>query len=326
MVLKSIITTTTLTAILFFQASAQKITTEDYILLYKDIAIAEMKRTGIPASIKLAQGILESASGNSRLALKANNHFGIKCHGEWTGEKILHDDDHPGECFRVYSKPEESFFDHSNFLVSRKRYADLFQLSSTDYKGWAMGLKNAGYATNKNYDKILIQLIERYQLYLYDEETQSGKTFVQTNLKNISANQAKETGGYSPEQAVVDIYTIKRGEINRVEYVVAEKGDTWQSLTKKYNKLPWELYRYNDISREMSAEIFPGQIIYLQPKRRKADINYKYHIVKEGETLWSISQKYAIKLKHLKRLNRLTGNETPEVGTKLYLRRKKPKS
>jgi len=304
----------------------QKITTEEYILLYKKISINEMKRTGIPASITLAQGILESGSGNSRLAIEARNHFGIKCHGDWTGKKIFHDDDHPGECFRVYDNAEESFIDHSNFLMTRSRYAQLFQLSSKDYMGWAKGLKETGYATDKNYDKRLIHLIEKYQLYQYDDEVTPRETYTEKTQPKESKPKTNHNIGNLQDNTQIDIYTIRRGEINRVEYVVAEKGDTWQSLTQKYQKMPWELYRYNDISREMPAELIPGQIVYLQPKRRKADVEYKYHILAEGETMWEISQKYAIKLKHLYRLNRLTPGEEPPVGTKIYLRRKKPKA
>jgi len=210
--------------------------------------------------------------------------------------------------------------------MTRSRYAQLFQLSSKDYMGWAKGLKETGYATDKNYDKRLIHLIEKYQLYQYDDEVTPRETYTEKTQPKESKPKTNHNIGNLQDNTQIDIYTIRRGEINRVEYVVAEKGDTWQSLTQKYQKMPWELYRYNDISREMPAELIPGQIVYLQPKRRKADVEYKYHILAEGETMWEISQKYAIKLKHLYRLNRLTPGEEPPVGTKIYLRRKKPKA
>ncbi|WP_439152189.1 glucosaminidase domain-containing protein [Winogradskyella sp.] len=176
--------------------------TETYIKIYADIAMVEMRRSKIPASITLAQGILESASGRGRLAVEANNHFGIKCHG-WKGKKIYHDDDRSQECFRKYNYAKSSYEDHSEFLTTRKRYSKLFELKPNDYKGWAKGLKAAGYATDRKYPAKLISLIERYQLYKYDNLV-LGKT---VNKNNI-----------------VDIITH-----------VVVKGDTLYSLSKKYN-------------------------------------------------------------------------------------------
>lgn len=306
---------------------SQKILREEYVLMYKDIAIKEMERTGVLASITLAQGIIESNGGNSELSSISNNHFGIKCHSDWTGEKVFHDDDHEGECFRVYATAEESFRDHSDFLANRNRYSFLFELDKSDYKGWCKGLKAAGYATDRSYDQKLIKIIESLQLYQYDQgvvvqPTHSLANFAKPNVIE-SENPSKI---YYPEATVVDLHGLKGGKINNVDYVVAQKGDTWNSLIEKHNKMPWELYKYNDISREMSAEIVPGQIIYLQPKRRKADRNNIHHIAKQGESLWSISQKYGLRLKRLYKLNRMTTDQEVMVGQKLYLRKKKPEN
>ena len=312
----------------FYTIQGQKILREEYILMYKDIAIEEMERTGVLASITLAQGIVESNGGNSELAKASNNHFGIKCHSGWSGEKVFHDDDHTGECFRAYRSPEESFRDHSDFLALRERYSFLFELDKTDYKGWCKGLKSAGYATDRSYDQKLIRIIESHQLYQYDRTTDPGRLAAAPKASDKKNKEiiktANENFVYSPEATVIDIHGLKGGQINNVDYIVAQNGDTWGSLIEKYNKMPWELYRYNDISREMSAEIVPGQIIYLQPKRRKAEKSFKHHIVAEGETLWSISQKYGVRLKRLYKLNRMSSDQELLEGQRVYLRRKKP--
>ncbi|MDD4747211.1 MAG: glucosaminidase domain-containing protein [Salinivirgaceae bacterium] len=312
----------------FSTLQGQKILREEYILMYKDIAIEEMERTGVLASITLAQGIVESNGGNSELAKASNNHFGIKCHSGWSGEKVFHDDNHTGECFRAYRSPEESFRDHSDFLALRERYSFLFELDKTDYKGWCKGLRSAGYATDRSYDQKLIRIIESYQLYQYDRVANPGRLAVASKASDKKKKEMRKTSNesviYSPEATVIDLHGLKGGQINNVDYIVVQSGDTWGSLIETHNKMPWELYRYNDISREMSAEIVPGQIIYLQPKRRKAEKNFKHHIVAEGETLWSISQKYGVRLKRLYKLNRMTSDQELLVGQRVYLRHKKP--
>ena len=300
---------------------AQKILREEYILLYKDIAISEMKRTGIPASIKLAQAILESDGGNSRLAVKANNHFGIKCGSKWQGKTIGHDDDKRGECFRVYDNPEGSYRDHSDFLVQGSRYASLFNLKSTDYKGWSRGLKAAGYATAKDYDSKLIRIIETHKLYIFDSDVTAKKT---KPVKEIKKEQVSTSKISDPSSTVIDIYGIKGGKINNVDFIYAKKGDTWKSLADAHNKLPWELYSYNDVSKKSPPEIRSGQVIFLQPKRRKANRKFKAHSVTSGETMWSISQQYGIKLKRLYKMNRMPEGSEVKVGETLYLRKTKP--
>ncbi len=263
-----------------------QITIEQYIDLYKDVAVEHMKTYKIPASIKLAQAILESSWGNSELAVKANNHFGIKCHNDWKGETMYKDDDAKNECFRKYIDPIESFNDHSIFLSSRNRYASLFELDITDYKGWANGLKQAGYATNSKYPELLINLIEKYNLNKYDTASHiASEKPVKEKQDNISENNKEK------RKILIN---------NRVKYIIARKGDTFLSLATELQMGAWQFYRYNDLNK--NDHLKEGQLIYLQPKRRHSFEN-EQHIVTEGETLYDISQKYAIKIKHLHRLN-----------------------
>ncbi len=293
---------------------AQKISRTEYINLYKHTAVQEMKRTGIPASITMAQGILESNSGNSKLARKANNHFGIKCHKDWNGPTIKHDDDKRNECFRKYNSAEESFKDHSEFLQKGKRYAFLFEYDPTDYKKWARGLKKAGYATNPRYAKKLIELIERHDLHQLDNEKVK-----LAYRKNKQKKDYKSTEEYAISNGK---HTVQ--EKNRVSYVVAREGDTYASLTEEFNKMRWELRKYNDVPQ--GVEPAPGQIIYLQPKRNRAALGNKHYTIKEGETMWYVSQKFAVKLTKLYKKNRMEPGSEPNVGQKIWLRRKKPRN
>lgn len=241
---------------------------------------------GIPASITLAQGILESGDGTSKLALEANNHFGIKCHEDWKGKRIYHDDDEQGECFRVYKDPDESFRDHSLFLTTRSRYASLFKLKRTDYKGWAHGLKKAGYATNPQYPNLLIKLIEEHQLHQYD---------------------LVDGGGLEP---------LVMQTANHVKYVIATKGDSWEHLAALHGLRVSKLLEYND--RSFDTPLEEGQIVYIQRKRRKGKPNS--HTVREGDTMWSISQQHAIRLCYLYKRNKMQAGEQPKPGTTLVLR------
>ena len=276
-------------------------TTEEYIREYKDIAIKEMNRVGIPASITLAQGILESGSGNSTLAVKANNHFGIKCHNTWNGAKVYHDDDKKGECFRKYRTAYDSYTDHSDFLNNASRYSSLFDLKVTDYKGWARGLKKAGYATARDYDKQLIHIIEKYELYKYDK-TQKAKFDPEPDKPVISSG-----------------HEVKLN--NNIKYILVKKGDTYNSISYEFGLMKWQLAKYNDINPE--SKLNPGSMLYLQPKRKKASIENKYHIVKEGENMYYISQKYGIKLDELYRKNLMIKGDQPKTGDKIYLRKRK---
>jgi hypothetical protein len=299
---------------------AQKMTVDGYINTYKDIAISEMKRSGIPASITLAQGILESAGGNSRLAVLANNHFGIKCHG-WKGEEVYHDDDKKGECFRKYRDAKESYTDHTDFLMAYKRYAFLFEYKSTDYKSWSKGLSKAGYATDPSYAQKLIEYIEKYELHQYD-------TGVSVSKKNSTQKTAQSTGVKTKQQTSakndfasfnIDKYPIK--ENNGTSYITAKEGDTYFSLTKELDMMPWQLPKYNDA--KTSDKLHDGQIVYLQPKRRKAEKGKETHKVREDETMYYISQMYAIKLTRLYYLNKMEEGEQPKTGDILNLRKKK---
>ncbi|WP_339611973.1 glucosaminidase domain-containing protein, partial [uncultured Planktosalinus sp.] len=201
---------------------------------YRDIAKTEMLLYGIPASIKIAQGILESGAGRGDLSRRSNNHFGIKCHTGWTGESVRHDDDELQECFRKYNDPKYSFRDHSLFLTGRSRYADLFKLKKDDYKGWAKGLRKAGYATDPKYPDKLISIIERYELYKIDQE-------VLGNEANIA----------NPDTSKVNIYTVR-------------KGDTLYSIGRRFNIPVETLKQYNGL---LTNDISIGQVLYLHPKK-----------------------------------------------------------
>ncbi len=284
-------------------------TRAEYIAKYSDMAIREMRRTGIPASIKMAQAILESGDGNSTLARRANNHFGIKCH-EWTGRRIYHDDDELNECFRRYSSPEDSFRDHSEFLTGRSRYAGLFELDPYDYKAWARGLREAGYATNPQYDRILIRIIEENELYLLDRRSgfEHGVTEGRTPAR-------RERDRSSPVETDVRV-------LNRIKYIIASDGDTYESLTRDLELMRWELSRYNDFPD--GHRIQPGDTIFIQPKRIRAERGTDIHVAKEGETMWSISQKYGVRLNRLMRRNNMQEGQEPSAGETIYLRRNRP--
>lgn len=289
-----------------WQVQAQTYTREQYIEEFSDLAMREMVRVGIPASITLAQGCLESNNGNSRLALRGNNHFGIKCH-DWTGKKIYHDDDRRGECFRSYASAYESYMDHSAFLTTKTRYARLFELSPHDYRGWAKGLKQAGYATANNYATLLIRIIEDHALYRYDLMVLNG------SLDGLDTTDTYTVPGTGIQRQVLTN--------NRIEYVLSEPGDTPESLRAELGLYKNEIYRYNNLYK--GAKLEPGSIIYLQPKRRRAEAGKEIHVVEEGQTMYEISQLYGVKLKHLYRMNFMMEGEQPLEGTEINLRRKR---
>ncbi|WP_075589876.1 glucosaminidase domain-containing protein [Labilibacter marinus] len=295
--------------LLYVQLAAQskkRYTKTEYIQQYKDLAIKEMKRTGVPASITMAQAVLESRYGNSILAQRSNNHFGIKCHSDWKGKTITYSDDNPDDCFRVYKKVYNSYIDHSNFLLKNARYASLFELKVTDYKNWALGLKEANYATDPAYPYKLIRIIEEERLFLLDKKRWNKVT--------------------APESAIDDfeIILFKTHEIkynNGVKYIKVEDGDSFGSISEEFGLRAWELYTYNDLKED--ANIKRYRYIYIQSKRSKAHRKHVYHVVKEGESLHYISQKYGIKEKNLLKYNHLKKGEPLQKGIKLNLRRKK---
>lgn len=296
-------------------------TTKEYIDKYAEWAVDEMKRTGIPASITLGQAILESGSGNSRLTVEGNNHFGIKCHSDWKGEKFYEDDDAEQECFRKYKSAYESFKDHSEFLRQHNRYAFLFDLDPTDYKGWAKGLQKAGYATNPKYADILIGLIERHQLYIYDSETLSDTD--DTGILAEGSLREQVQPGFT-DNWVINPYDRDIHENNGREMIVARKGDNITALAQELDMKRWQLYKYNDM--EKGDSIMAGQFVYLQPKRNKAEAGMEEHVVQQGETVWEISQKYGIKEKKLRKNNNLSDSEESTAGDTLYLRENPDKS
>lgn len=277
---------------------------QQYINQYKDLAIHEMLRYGIPASITLAQGLFESSAGRSELSVKGNNHFGIKCHG-WEGRGIYHDDDEKGECFRAYDNVLQSYEDHSRFLKDNSRYANLFRLSRTDYQGWAYGLKACGYATNPRYAQKLIEIIQLYRLYEYD----SAKDYDRFMAKHNATDQPARVGG---RLHPIHIY-------NKNYYLNARQGDTWKSIAKEIGISYRKLAKYNERSRKDS--LVPGEIIWLKKKRSKAPKEYKRrpHIVKNGESMYSIAQQYGIKLKSLYKKNDLDKDYQLRVGDRLKL-------
>jgi hypothetical protein len=321
--------------------SAQQLTNSDYgayIKKYKDIAIREMQIYKIPASITLAQGMIESGCGKSVLAVDTKNHFGIKCQQDWPGDTYLYDDDKEKECFRKYNSVDESFRDHSIFLTTRKRYAALFTLEITDYKGWARGLKQAGYATNPDYPNILIRLIETNKLYLLDDTSVKTEEIAQNLPPEKAAPKEKKTapkekntftwGGRilfsknykMPDPSAFEIlYTSDKGrkvyENHDVPFIFAQKGDTWYTIAKEFRIMIFQVYRMNDLKE--SDPIQPGQILYLESKKKKnSDGSYK---VKKDDSMYSISQDKCIKLKFLLKYNKLKAGEEPEPGFVLKL-------
>ncbi len=294
-----------------FGQGGKKMTREGYIKTYSDLAMKEMARVGIPASITLAQGCLESGNGNSTLAVKGNNHFGIKCH-DWTGKKVYHDDDKKNECFRSYRSAYDSYKDHSEFLSTRGRYVSLFELNPHDYRGWAKGLKKAGYATANNYATLLIKIIEENELFRYDLQVLEGDMAGDFE-KGEKSKAKKPSHGYPTTREVL--------LNNKIEYVVTLAGDTPESLRDELNLYKNEIFKYNDLYTGIKLK--PGQIIYLQPKRRKAAVGNEIHKVEDGQTMYDISQQYGVKLKHLYRYNRMMEGEQPIQGSDVYLRRKK---
>jgi len=288
----------------------QKLSREEYINTFSELAMREMSRVGIPASITLAQGCLESNNGNSTLATRGNNHFGIKCH-DWEGRKIYHDDDKRNECFRSYASAYESYKDHSHFLSTKNRYAFLFELNPHDYRSWAKGLKKAGYATANNYATLLIRIIEENELYQYDLLVLEGELDDYIDSLGVQQDHAYP-GDRSNRRILLN---------NNIEYVLSEAGDTPESLRRELGLYKNEIYRYNNLYKD--ARLDPGTIIYLQPKRSKAARGNNIHVVEEGQTMYDISQIYGVKLKHLYRKNHMAEGEQPLEGTEIYLRRKK---
>lgn len=339
-------------------ASADRLSDqEQYIRTYSKVAVSEMYRSGIPASITLAQGLLESGAGKSRLATEGNNHFGIKCHN-WTGGRIHHDDDAKGECFRKYRNASESFRDHSDFLRYKDRYKFLFDLEITDYEGWAYGLKKAGYATDPAYPRKLIKLIEDYKLYEFDREAAVGteKSELSDDAASSAAGDSSKSAGsaapssgsaklartarkagtkkYPPSPRSIEepkpldkspleefSFNLSRQlySQNGVPFVYSIEGETYASIASMYNLFPREILSFNDLDKARPLD--PGTVVYLQRKKSQAAKGLEKHVWEKGETLWELSQRYGIRLKNLKKMNGVESESELIEGDLLNLRK-----
>lgn len=309
-------------------------TTAEYIETYKNVAQQEMKLYKIPASITLAQGILESDNGNSTLARNANNHFGIKCKEEWTGEKLYHDDDEKAECFRKYKSAWESYRDHSHFLTQRERYAFLFKLEITDYMGWAKGLKQAGYATSPTYAEVLIKIIETNKLYLFDKFDQDIQANIQKDTiiaKNVftsdsSGNKIMDSirllsnNDIDFQDVVFSENSRRIGQINEVRFIYARKGDSYNSIAIDFGLVAKDISLYNDQKKD--HQTVSGEVVFIEYKKETGSV--EYHTVLAGETMLGISQLYGIKLRSLYLKNRMKQGTEVNVGQKLYLQKFAP--
>ena len=328
---------------------------EKYIDKYAPLAVSEMYRSGVPASITLAQGLLESGNGQSELARKSNNHFGIKCHNNWKGGRVYHDDDAKGECFRKYSHPSESYRDHSDFLRYRDRYKFLFDYRITDYKSWAHGLKKAGYATDPAYPKKLIKLIEEYDLHVYDRKPASfGRTYDKHDKKEEKSPKAESekkpkktvihfAAESLPEEEVTEQLPVspmvaeqvreldeRQREVfhlslarkiytqNNVPFVYAEEGDTYASIAASHNLFAREILKFNDLSKD--AELMPGTVVYLKPKKKSAAKGVDKYVFENGDNLREVAQRFGVKLSSLNRLNGFGEGVAPREGDIIRLR------
>lgn len=311
---------------------AQKITVEQYIETYKDIAMREMREHKIPASITLAQGILESGAGNSALAREAKNHFGIKCHKGWTGKTYIMDDDEKNECFRKYKNAEESFVDHSLFLTTRNRYASLFDLDIMDYQGWAKGLKAAGYATNPKYAQLLIDRIKLYELDKYDliamgmmTEEEAKEQLVADGTEALLEQGDLLEIAYSPTNRsgfeLVDMTDEKRFiyENNGVRFVFAKEGETPEKMAQAFGLKLKKFCKYNLITRPDEVIFHSGDVVYLETLRKR-NWKAKSHIVAEGETIRDLALHYAVRPEKIIKKNNLQPNARLRKGQKIKLR------
>jgi LysM repeat protein len=304
-------------------AFAQDVLTPvQYVELYKDFAVREMKRMGVPAAITLAQGILETESGNSVLVKKSNNHFGIKCKSNWTGGSVSHDDDAIGECFRQYKNAEDSYRDHSNFLRNNSRYGFLFKIDVKDYKAWAYGLKKAGYATNPKYPQILIKQIEQYNLQQYTllaagevPVFEAGKYEDDKEEKVGDEKIVAEEKNQTPDESILDI-SDKVVSVNGSKCVFAGKGTSLLVVATKNNIALSKLLGFNELAED--GMLTKNQFVYLQKKSKIGSTDF--YVVSAGESLYDIAQKSGIQLQYLLDYNKLRGNEDIEAGRKIYLK------
>lgn len=298
-----------------------------YIARYKDLAIAEMQRTGIPAAITLAQGIHETDAGTSELVRKSNNHFGIKCKDDWTGPTVAHDDDARGECFRKYDAPEQSYRDHSDFLRTRPNYSALFKLDPTDYQAWAYGLKKAGYATNPKYAQVLIKLIQDYNLEEYTlialgkiskDDLAKNDRPVPNKVTQASNNAGDKKVDVVSAVSVQPDYPSGEFRINDTRVIYVRKGTSYLDIAQRFEIALSKLFEFNDLKpQEVTAT---DQLVFIQRKRKTGD--HEFHTVQPGENLNTIAQAEAIRLESLLEYNHLAADMQPAVGETLSLRSK----
>lgn len=288
------------------------ISREEYIRMYKPLVMVKMRDFGIPASVAMAQAIIESNSGNSELAKNANNHFGIKCH-DWTGPVFRWDDDEKNECFRKYVSAEESFYDHSLFLTYRPRYAALFELDITDYKAWAHGLRRSGYATNPHYPQLLIKMIEENRLYEIDEEVLHGPVLAGADDKpdEIQPLHAVSFSEFGPGPGHRTLYLM-----NRRLFIFADADDTYFKIANDFNIQMSKLFHINDA--EPGTQVRQGSPVFIEAKRRRSKI--PVHEVKIRESMHDIAQNYGIRLKSLYRMNNMLPGDQPVAGQQIKLR------
>lgn len=312
------------------QSRPTRQTREEYIERYKHIAIDQMERYGIPASITMAQGILESNSGNSRLSLSSNNHFGIKCKKNWTGEKVYHDDDEKGECFRAYPSVEASYEDHATFLDQQPRYDSLFRYDADDYHSWARGLKACGYATAPDYAQRLIKIIEDAKLYLLDrpngDRLYAQHRQEQKNPDDWFASQSSTTDPHYPAGVDPDNYrvTINAHEgyniyrQNGVHYILAKENDSFEKIAEAFRISARNLRKFNDL-KDPKAQPMTHEVIYIERKKSRWEGNARHHICREGETAYAVAQAYAIRMKRIEKMNRLEKGIPLETGRTLRI-------
>lgn len=320
-----------LLAALVMQAQSKNQAYLDYIAQYSDLAIEQQRKHKVPAAITMAQGILESAAGRSELAVKANNHFGIKCTSDWQGRTINKDDDKANECFRRYARVEDSYEDHSLFLL-RKRYESLFALPIGDYKGWAHGLKACGYATDPKYPEKLIQLIELYELdkLTMDERLKKGGFVSEKDTTWQESTAADDVIAHAQENMPDYVYPPLEdlkifddhasGYRNGVRYIIAGQGETFASLAYFLNMRERTLRKYNDALD--TRELEPGDMVYIYKKKKQAARKYRYYYFKQGDDAWEIAQKYGIRLKSLYDLNGIPYGTPLKTSQRLKLRKK----
>ncbi len=291
---------------------------QTYIDKYSEVAVSEMYRTGVPASITLAQGIIESGAGLSKLAAEGNNHFGIKCHTDWKGKTMAIDDDKKGECFRVYKNAEMSFRDHSDFLRYRDRYKFLFSYDVTDYKSWAYGLKKAGYATDPAYAGKLIKMIEDYKLWRFDTpKLEERPDTIPESPETIEEPKRIDTDVYDEDY----VFSLRRPvyEKNGVPFVYASEGESYASIAQAYKLFTKEILRYNDL-RE-SEPLAPGTMVFIQPKKAHAAKGLDKYIVGEDPvTLRDICQRFAVRMGSVRRMNGFAADYVPSEGDTVLLR------